>query len=43
MYLFYGKLIFENDKIVLEYSDKNGNTIKIQDLESYIKSKKEKC
>ena len=38
MYLIYGKLGFEQHKIVLEYADDKGNIIKELDLKSYIKS-----
>lgn len=37
MYHLYGKLTYGSDKIMLEYSDDNGDIFKIQDLKYYIK------
>ena len=36
MYMIYGKVGFENGKIILEYCDDNNNLIKIPDLESHV-------
>ena len=41
MYLIYGKVGFENGKIVVEYSDENNNIVKISDLENYVSSNKD--
>ena len=38
MYFFYGKLGYENDKMILEYTDENENIRKITDLKTYIRS-----
>ena len=37
MYLLYGKLGFEQHKIMLEYADDKGDIIQVPDLKSYIK------
>ncbi|CAF3935562.1 unnamed protein product, partial [Didymodactylos carnosus] len=38
MYLFYGKLSFEQKTIILEYINEEGEIVKIPNLESYIAS-----
>jgi len=36
MCLFYGKIIHEKDKIILEYTDEKGELAQIPDLKSYV-------
>jgi hypothetical protein len=38
MYSFYGKIIFENDKMGLEFADIKGDIKRIDDLELYVKN-----
>ncbi|CAF3327679.1 unnamed protein product, partial [Rotaria socialis] len=38
MYLLYGKVGFEEGKMILEYADEKGNIIKISDLRTYLAS-----
>jgi hypothetical protein len=41
MCLLYGKVSYEQDRIVLEFSDAKGNIMQVPDLKSYIKSNKD--
>jgi preprotein translocase subunit SecA len=41
MYLLYGKISYEQDKIILEYADEKGELIQIPNLKDYIKSTKD--
>ena len=38
LYLFYGKLSFDENIVVLEYANEQGEIVRIPDLESYITS-----
>ncbi|CAF4022221.1 unnamed protein product, partial [Rotaria sordida] len=38
MYLLYGKIGFEEGKMILEYADEKGDIIKISDLKTYLAS-----
>ena len=41
MYLLYGKVSHQQDKIVLEYTEDNENFMQIPDLANYLKSKED--
>ncbi|EAS05901.2 helicase carboxy-terminal domain protein (macronuclear) [Tetrahymena thermophila SB210] len=41
MYFLYGKISYDQDKIILEYADKKGEIIQVPDLKNYVKSNKD--
>jgi hypothetical protein len=41
MCLLYGKISYDQDKIILEYADEKGELIQVSDLKNYVKSTKD--